>query len=417
MEDSVYENTAFRAERVEAKDNSETEEPQEGPQEKFTFSLPNVVADCIEADFAVIPSEIPPDKVITNDRKTETVSAIVHKEPNPTPGSYEQETRTLFNAESAQEEITDDVSAGINEQEKLSSEIEIILLEIPFELSTIEELPEDEANHESVQLEVNAHEKAQVGHVIQDIRHTTAEVHAEEIPEAALEALCQEFATISAAPLEEAADTETPLEEELIVATVFAPLSGEQEARLSLPGTTEMLENTVEFPVEALSEKQEAVEEVPTQENLSAAEAPSEDAQVLESFDAAVEDCEQQLKTQTLEPSENEAIAQEADRPSEVLSASDEPAEAVLEAIVEEIIREEAEDPSESEEEEEEAGNESHMDSPKRSNMEALLIRLHSACLSVVKESSYIRADVAVSSLGHSITVSIHVDPSGAQQQ
>lgn len=49
-------------------------------------------------------------------------------------------------------------------------------------------------------------------------------------------------------------------------------------------------------------------------------------------------------------------------------------------------------------------------------DMEALAVRLQSACISVVEGSAYRLGGLKLSSVGYSITVTIHVAPKEEQQ-
>lgn len=405
---------------IDAEENN-IEEPV--PLEVF-YSLPKVVADCIEVVFAAISestdspavntSDRSADEVITEDNgegagdmsvliKTaepesnavtpeasgangvpfpgqepattvmETISEIVREEPNPTPVNQDMPVEELsvplvpvrlVKVESAHEKVsTDDAFAvediqGICEQEKLDDEREcdrcpgedMINVEAPpNDFIIIEELPEDT---ESIPEVMTTDEDAEVGvdamtYVGQDT-FEEAELSpffvkddAELTLEAAIDALSLEFESIAITPPEPAVDNGIPLEEEVITARTFVPLSGELV-------TENIVEEAANVPPTDDAEESEpcvSVQEELVEENVAPAEAPTDSTHAIS--------VEPELKNNILEDEVTEEIPLETFNSGAALAAieencedatSDEPVsecvKAVLGITVEEIITE-----------------------------------------------------------------------------
>ncbi|XP_044066613.1 breast carcinoma-amplified sequence 1 isoform X1 [Siniperca chuatsi] len=219
---------------------------------------------------------------------TETISEAVPEEPNPTPANQDMPveelsvplvTEILLKVESAHEEVTADDAAAAEDVPAMSKEF-IIVEARSNKLITIEELPEDslispdEVKPESIPEVITTDENAEIGEdVIADVGPETVEEaepspvivkdDTEVIPEAAIDALSQEFELCAITPQEPAVDNGIPLEEEVIVATTYVPLSGEQEASLIIPADQieTVAEEMTEEAIEALSNEFEAVPE------------------------------------------------------------------------------------------------------------------------------------------------------------
>lgn len=458
----------------------------------------------------------------------EKISEDVCEDSDPTPANQDMPVEELslslvpeilVKVESAHEEVTTDDAPTVEDVPGKSEDL-IIVGGPSDELISIEELPEDtlnslddEAQPESIAEVITTDENTEVSEdAIADVGPETVEEaepspvnvkdNAVETPEAAIEALSQELSAI--APPEPEVDSDIPLEEEVIVATTFEPLSAEREANLTIPEepSETVSEEVNEEAIVTLSNELEAipaderadvpqtdstgesepcvsVQEELVEESITSADVLLEDAdkETAVPFVAAVEEptgsnpvTSEELEEESailsephvlvviFEANDDEAteeIMRETEDSGDVLPAddnsedsqvapSDEPVakyvEVVLETITEEIITEdecnlvtsEEEAPEiiaegETEEKSENELSENSTDSiqsaemiedtPATStDMDALLVRLQSACTSVFEESTYRLVGLKLSSVGYSIIVTIHVASEDEQQ-
>lgn len=211
----------------------------------------------------------------------EKISEAVCEDSDPTPANQDMPveelslslvTEIVVKVESAHEEVTADDAPTVEDVPGKSEDL-IIVGGPSDELISIEELPEDtlnslddEAQPESIAEVITTDENIEVSEdVIADVGPETVEeaepspvivkYNAVETPEAAIEALSQELSAIT--PPEPEVDSDIPLEEEVIAATKFEPLSAERDANLTIP----------EEPSETVSEevKEEAIETLPNE--------------------------------------------------------------------------------------------------------------------------------------------------------
>lgn len=229
---------------------------------------------------------------------------------------------------------------------------------------------------------------------------------AEDIPEAAIDLLSQEFKPILTSPRQPAADNCSRVEEELVTATVFAPLFGQQGSIPTGP----------EEPVEAtlIPSKDKKVTTKEIQEAMEALSKEFEPESVARDITEVytserVEESVRQPKITMLA-----AIPETTEEQD-----TEERVEAVLKTTAKErcnlsTCEEAAPDIISKGEADEKAENESTTGSTldsQSADTEALLVRLQSACTSVVEASAYRLAGLEISSLGRSITIGIHVAP------
>lgn len=593
VENNVYDNIVFRAERVEITDNfemnyitnSEEESSDETEPEnaesnsnessvegeivaeghnaeetvplEISSSLPKVVADCVEAVFAAVsvvpyfaavkPSDPSGDEAITEDSDegagdmsadgmlTETaepesnavtpevgeansvsfvdgepvdeeISEVVCEDYDSTPANGDRPeeqlslplvTEILVKVESAHEEVITDDAPTVEDVPGKSEELTI--MEGPInELISIEELPEDTldppddedkpsylSSPEVIPAEENTVVIGDVGpETVADTELSPVIVidDAVEIPEEAIEALSQELSAF--VPPESAVYGGIPLEEEVITATTFVPLSGELEASLTFPeephGTVseeayvelmEALSNEVladvpqtdstgepelsvqeelvedsDAPADALMEDADketpapsvaAVEE-PTEPNPVTSEEHAEERMSLiepQVFVVIIEASEDEATEEMMCETENsgdDLVALDENSEDSQIAHSDEPvlmcAEVVLETLAEQIIIEdgcnhvtseavaaeiitegETEEKAEDDTDSTQSTETTELTPATSTDMEAVLFRLQSACTSVLEESAYRLVCLKVSSVGHSVVVTIHV--------
>ncbi|TKS76633.1 hypothetical protein D9C73_010722 [Collichthys lucidus] len=346
MGNDVYEYIVFRAEQVEITENFEishvktdvpempeiSAEPELTPNKSITeceivtgdnnvdeaapsesFSLPKVVADCVNAVFAadsdsaaVNTSQPRVAEVITKDNieeardvssdavlikvaepeynavtpeagkandppsldekpvtmVAEAITEVVCEEPNPTSANRVEElsdavaTQILVKEESAHEEVNAEDAVKVNDD---ASSIELI---------SFEELLEDILNSPDNEVKcipevIATGETSTVGEDVIVHEGTVEEANpgivkdkTEMILEAAIDVLSLEFSAIT--PQDPATDIDLHLEEEVIVATYFMPLSEGLDPGLTI-SEEPTAEELNEEAMEALSDEFEAV--------------------------------------------------------------------------------------------------------------------------------------------------------------
>ncbi len=261
----------------------------------------------------------------------ETISEVVCEEPNPTPGNQEMPveelsvplvTEILVKVEEKLSTVTEDEPS---ERCDGCPEEEFIMLETPSnQLTIIDELPEDTLNSpddevkpESIPEVITTDDNAEVSEdVIADMEPETAEEaepspvivkdDAEVILEAAIDVLSQEF-ELSAITQDSAVCDDIPLEEEVIAATTFVPLSRERGASLTIPEepsetvAEEMNEEATEALTNELEAVPESVEEDTTVQDSFAEEEVTRVAASEEPVDENPSPCEEDATTEALE--------------------------------------------------------------------------------------------------------------------
>lgn len=441
MENIIYANLVFRAERVEVTDNFEIthienynpeeervqetepevaavpESIKEGEiaveethfEETVTLeiaSLPKVVADCVEAVFAAVSestdfaavntSESNVDEVITEGNSegardipadvvliettepktnaatpetqkangvaslheepvttmTEIISEVVCEEPNPPSAPKDMPERehcvplvpiVIIMKEYSYEGVTTDEAVVVKDVSGMSEEA--IIVEAPSnELITTEELPQDALNSpvdevkpESIPKVITPNEKTEVCEGMTadeepekveeaEPRPVIVKEDAEMVPEAAIDALSQ-YLELPEAPQQPAVDSGSLFEEEVIAATTFVPVSGERQAKFSIPG------EPIESAAKEMNEEA-VISEEPTEENPSPWEEDATTEVLVNILESVVE-----VISERLVVTENiiEALADEdATRESERCAALQE--EPVVENVARSVV-------------------------------------------------------------------------------
>lgn len=212
----------------------------------------------------------------------ETISGVVCEEPNPTPAYQDMPveelsvplvTEILVKVESGQKGVSVEDVPAISE-EFIPAEApsnELIAIEEPLEDSL--NSPDDEVKPESIPEVITTDENADVGEdvkadvglePIEEVEPSPiVEDDTDEIPETAIDALSLECELCAITPCEPAVNKGLPVGEEVITATTFVPLSGEQEARLTGPEEpiVTTAEKMNEEAIEAFSNEMQAVTE------------------------------------------------------------------------------------------------------------------------------------------------------------
>lgn len=215
----------------------------------------------------------------------EKISEVVCEDSDPTPANQDMPveelslslvTEIVVKVESAHEEVTADDAPTVEDGPGKSEDL-IIVGGLSDELISIEELPEDtlnslgdEAQPESIAEVITTDENIEVSEdAIADVGPETVEEaepspvivkdNAVETPEAAIEALSQELSAIT--PPEPEVDSDIPLEEEVVTATTYEPLSAERDANLTIPEepSETVSEEVKEEAIETLSNELEAI--------------------------------------------------------------------------------------------------------------------------------------------------------------
>ena len=325
----------------------------------------------------------------------ETICEVAHEETNPenqdTSGEelpVLTETAIQVTEESAHVEVTSDdaVAPGTSDQDKPSpvtdddpsekcGEEEITTVQVsPSELLTTVELPEDEVKPETspeiLNAEISEESTSDVGQETVDESESCPPVVPEDdevIPEAAIDVLAQDFAFTVTSPQEPEVDHENLVEEEVITATVFMPLSAEQGVSLTVPEEPvdetsvppkdeTVAEQLKEEAIEALSNLLEAVPESPEEETgvqgsateeeiagFNTSEEPEAGSNVEEAKTDVPEDVPaqtesietpEQIPLTSEEPAEEHPSACEEDATTEVLEKT---LEAVVDAVLEKL--------------------------------------------------------------------------------
>lgn len=239
------------------------------------------------------------------------------------------------------------------------------------------------------------------------------------IPEAAIDKLSQEFKPIYTTPQESAEDNRSHVEEKLITRAVFAPLSGEQGTRPTGPEEPVSRRTIMPFKDKTFAEEvNEEVLEALLKDFELVPESIVEDITEVSTSEQPVEESVRQPETTIL------AAIPETTEDED----TEERVEAVLKVIAEEITpagcnlatcKEAAPEIITKVDPEKKAKNESTTDSTldsQSADTDALLVKLQSACKSVVEASTYRLGGLEISSLRHSITIAIHVAPKAKEQ-
>lgn len=250
----------FYQEESFIEEENNIEEPL--PLEIF-YSLPKVVADCVKLVFAAVPQSTGFASVNTGVPIAEEVTAEYFGE-----GAGDLSVDVLTKTAKPQsdklvliEELPEDTLSSPNDAVKLES--------IPDDCATVE------------RAEVDVDVKADVG----PERYEETELCAVFVPndaelmqEAANDALSQELEPSNLTPQEATVDNGFPLGEEVITATTYVAISGEQEACVVIP--EELMETvadeTNEDAIEASSNGIEAVPERVEEDTSNVVEEPAE---------------------------------------------------------------------------------------------------------------------------------------------
>lgn len=452
----------------------------------------------ISDDGMLIETAEPESDAVAHEVEEENGVRFVDDGEDSTPGNGDSSeaqlslplvTEILVEVESTQEDVIADDAPIVEDVPGRSEELAIV--EGLFnELINIEELPEDSLDPpghppSSEVIPIVVIEDFGPDRVVEaGPSPVTVIADAVEMPEEAIEALAQELSAI--VPPEPAVYIRIPLEEEVILATTFVPLSGELEARrtfseeqhgtvseeamveLMEPFSNEVLvDERADTPqrdstgesepsvLDKLVEESDALaeslmedaDEDTTAPSVAAVEEPAEpnpvtseehaeermnliEPQALEVIFEANKDKATEEMIHEAENSGDVLVAIEKNSEDSQMATSDEPVQTcvkvVLETTEDECNHVTSEEVSaatlgegETEEEAEDGSGQTSTDSTRsreatevaarRPDMEALLFLLQSACTSFFEESAYRLVCLKVSSVGHTIVVTIHV--------
>ncbi|KAM7405238.1 hypothetical protein PAMP_012514 [Pampus punctatissimus] len=289
----------------------------------------------------------------------ETIFEVVYEEPNPIPGDQDPpveepsvplEIEILVKMESAHAAVEDvpEKLSPVSDDEPSEKKCD----SCSEEEMTIEELPEDSLTSPGDEIQIKLQSIPEI--IITEVEDVIATVppetdeqsqvsyanvkeHTEVIPEAAIDALSQELESRAVTSPESAADDASPVEEEVLSATVFVPLSAEQQASFTIP--EEPVEETIvpsKDEIDAEEMKDEAIQAL-SNEFEAAQQIVTKDTTVKElSTDGEVAISEEHETDYSGDVSATDADSTEDSQ----IAAAYESVAACVEAIVEEIITE-----------------------------------------------------------------------------